>query len=86
MSVGLSDRTLRYRDMARQEEEEVGLLPSGSEADEHIPKIRRSRGVCGFRPRHRQIFAAMLCFLVLGLGVLSILTAWVPFSSLEERR
>ncbi len=76
MSIVSSDKTLRYRDMARQEEE-VGLLPSGSEADEQISKVRRGRGLCGFRPRHRQIFVAILCFLVLGLTVLSILTVWV---------
>lgn len=75
MSTGSSDRNLRYRDMARQEEEEVGLLPNGSEVDEYTAKVRRRRAICGFRPRHRQIFAVMLCFLVLGLCVLSILTA-----------
>ncbi len=75
MSIGLPDRSLRYRDMARQEEEEVGFLPTESEANEHTAKDRRSRGICGFRPRHRQIFGAVLCFLVLGLALLSILTA-----------
>lgn len=61
--------------MSRQEEEEVGLLPAEFEADEYIVKNRRSRGICGFRPRHRQIFGAMLCFLVFGLALLGILTA-----------
>ncbi len=83
MSIGLSDRTLRYRDMARQEEEEVGLLPPGSEVDKHIPKVHRSRGIYGFRPRHRQVFATMLCFLILGLTVLSILAAWVLLTSIS---
>ena len=83
MSFGLLDRTLRNRDMARQEEE-VGLLTPGSKAAEHIPKVHRGRGICGFRPRHRQVFAAMLCFLALGLIVLSILTAWVLLTSVPS--
>ena len=66
--------------MARQEEE-VGLLPAGIETEEPVPKLRRSRGIWGFRPRHRQVFAVMLAFLVLGLGMLSILTAWVSHSA-----
>ena len=84
MSIGLSERTLRYRDMDRRGEEEVGLLPADSDADEHVAKVRRRRGIDGFRPRHRQMFAAMLFFLILGLAILSVLTAWVLIASFVE--
>ena len=75
--AGSSDITLRYRDMARQEEEEVGLLSPDSDIDENLSKARRSRRFPGSRPRYQKVFAAMLCAVVVGLAVLSILTAWV---------
>ena len=72
MAIGTSDRILRYRDMARQEEEEVGLLPPESDIDENESKSRRNRGICAFRSRYRQVFITMLCFVITGLAALGI--------------